>query len=238
MKARLHELCRSVHSGLHDLLNLFLPRYCPVCQHPLNTTESCVCGGCLLTLPYIEPGDFYDNPTARLFWGKIPIERVYCFMKYADDLPSRPLVHALKYYHRAEVGLLLGRMMARFLQPRGFFEGVDCIIPVPLHWWRQFGRGYNQSEKLARGVAEVTGLPVLNHKVVRLRNNPTQTQKTVQERIANTRNLFQAHGPFPVSHILLVDDILTTGSTLCACADAIHQAAPDVRISILSLAQA
>lgn len=235
MASRLRTLCHIVRQGLHDCFNLYVPRYCPVCNHPLNTTEQYLCGGCLVTLPYSRERDFYDNYAARLFMGKIPIERVHGHLLYGEEKLSHPIINKLKYHHRPDLAVAMGRMMALAVQPQGFFDGVDCIVPVPLHWIRKLKRGYNQSEKLAEGVAEVTGLPIFRHHVVRMRNNPTQTHKTKQERIANTQNLFQARKTFTAHHILLIDDVMTTGSTLTSCAHAILQSSPDIRISILTL---
>ena len=128
--------------------------------------------------------------------------------------------------------------MARALMEKGFFEGIECIVPVPLHWQRRWKRGYNQSEQLARGIAEVTGLPLLNKHIRRIRNNPTQTHKTAEERFENVKYLFHLRRPIPYSHVLLVDDVLTTGATLMSCAEAILQGQPDVRFSVLTLAKA
>lgn len=238
LQSRLRGLCRSIHSWGTDFLNLLVPRYCAVCKRSLNTTEVCICGGCLIALPYVGLEDFHDNWAERLFRGKFPVERVHSYLLYGDDLPSRPLVHELKYRHRAKLGIVMGRMMARSLQPQDFFAGIDGIVPVPLHWKRKFRRGYNQSEKLARGVAEVTGLPLLHRAVVRVRDNPTQTRRTARERIENTQSLFRVrNSSFSARHILLIDDVMTTGATLTACATAIRQAIPDVCISVLVLAK-
>ena len=222
----------------HDLFNFIRPRTCAVCGASLNATEQKLCGSCLLELPYIGCEDFYDNPSARLFWGRIPVERACSFMHYHHDAESHNLLVNLKYRHRPDLGAWLGRLMARELLPRGFFEGIDCIVAVPLHWQRHWQRGYNQSRELARGLSKATGIPLLRRAVVRARNNKSQTRMSTAERMQNTQQLFQARLSLAGRHVLLVDDVLTTGATLSACAQAILDVSPDVRISILTLARA
>lgn len=127
--------------------------------------------------------------------------------------------------------------MALKLQREGFFEGIECIIPVPLHWRRRLKRGYNQSEQLALGVSQITGLPVLTGYVRRVRNNKTQTRMSHSERIENVKDLFWVRRPIPHLHVLLIDDVITTGATMLSFAESIVASKPGVRISILSLAK-
>ena len=246
-----------------DFGDLLFPRCCAVCGRHLGRGEQQLCASCLIALPYVktpqggyEPEalaptktkcdidttktheDFYSNEMARLFWGKIPIERVFCFVQYGAEGVAHRLLMELKYDHRPDVGIGMGRMMARDLEPRGFFQGIDCIVPLPLHWIRHLSRGYNQSGQLAKGIAERTGLPVMTGYVERVRNNESQTHKTAVERLKNVEGLFRLRRPIPCRHILLVDDVLTTGATLTACAQAILEAQPDVKLSVLTLAKA
>ena len=229
----------SFSTWLHDFRDLLSPRYCAVCGCRLNTTEQKLCSACLLRLPYIPKRDFYDNPVARLFWARIPIERAHSFIVYSHEDASHQLLMQLKYNHRPDLGPWLGRLMARDLMTKGFFETMDCIVAVPLHWRRQLSRGYNQSIELACGIAEVSGLPLLRKHVVRLRNNPQQARnKSAGERMENVENLFLAKSRIPYRHILLVDDVVTTGATLTSCAQAILHSNPDVCFSVLTLAKA
>lgn len=144
----------------------------------------------------------------------------------------------LKYLHRPDLGRWMGQTMARDLLPKGFFEDVEALMYVPLHWQRQWSRGYNQSRLVAFGIAEVTGLPVLKGAVWRLRNNESQTSKSSEERQKNVRDLFQAKPGIPFRHVLLIDDVLTTGATLSSCAEAISRQNPDMCFSILTWAKA
>lgn len=228
----------SLKTWLCDFRDLISPRYCPICGNRLNSTEEEVCGKCLMMLPYIPIKDFYDNPTARLFWAKIPVERAHSYIRYHNEWDSHRLLMFLKYNHRPDIGRWMGRLMARDLHSMGFFEDMDCIAAVPLHWKRQMKRGYNQSIELARGVADITGLPLVRRQIVRLRNNSTQTRKSMEERIENVESLFHVKSRLPYHHILLIDDVLTTGATLTACAKAILQHNPEMKVSILTLAKA
>ena len=228
----------SLPTWLNDLRDLFAPRYCAVCGNRLITTEQKLCGPCLAELPYAAMGDFRDNPVARLFWAKIPIERAHSYILYRHESPSHRLLMQLKYSHRPDLGPWLGRMMARDLAPMGFFQGIDCLVPVPLHWRRRWTRGYNQSLMLARGIAQATGLPLATDYVRRMRNNPTQTRKSQSERLRNVEGLFQSRPGIPHRHLLLIDDVLTTSATLTACAQAILHENPDVVFSVLTLAKA
>ena len=228
----------SLSTWLTDFRDLFFPRYCAVCDRRLITREQKLCGKCLMLLPYIEVRDLRDNPMARLFWAKIPIEKAHSYIHYRNDSSSHNLLMQLKYGHRPDLGLWLGRMMARDLMASGFFDDVDCLMPVPLHWRRQWSRGYNQSRQLARGIAKATGLPIADGYVRRVRNNPTQTNKSSSERIQNVKDLFLSRPDIPYRHLLLIDDVLTTGATLTAFAEAIQRQNPDVVFSILTLAKA
>ncbi len=223
---------------IKDLLNLLFPRYCPVCGQRLVESEQLVCISCLVQLPYVKLRDFVDNPITRLFYGRINIERAYSHIFYRRDDASHLLITELKYNHRPDIGWKMGRMIAARLLEKGFFEGVDGIVPVPLHWRRFLKRGYNQSKQLARGLNEATHIPVYGNVVWRTTNNDSQTTMLGTEaRMENMQDVFRARS-VGLSHILLVDDVLTTGSTMMACALAILQCNPGMRFSVLTLAKA
>lgn len=222
-----------------DLWDLFFPRACLLCGRRLARGESLVCLECLSGLPRTRLHLAKDNAVERNFWGKFPVVRAASFLHYTKGGDVRRLLYELKYYGNREVGLLMGREMASELMQSCFFDGIDLIIPVPLHPRRQRSRGYNQSEWLARGVAAVTGIPMDATAMVRLRHNDTQTRKGHYERWENVQDLFACVSPGSLEgkHILLVDDVLTTGATLVACADA-FRGIPGLRVSVLTLALA
>lgn len=189
------------------------------------------------------PRTHYDtypgNPAEQMFWGKVPVERVASYFFYNKSSNFRFILYQLKYHGHKELGEAMGRMMAEELLRSGFFETIDCIIPVPLHEKKLRLRGYNQSEWIARGLAAVTCIPVDTTTVVRQKNTETQTRKTMMERWENVDGIFILLQPslFVRKHVLIVDDVLTTGATTVSCASAFSEV-EGVRISVLTLALA
>lgn len=222
-----------------DLWELFFPRCCLFCGSRLSHGERTLCFSCLAKLPRTELHLRRDNAVERNFWGKFPIERATSFLYYTKGGDVRQLLYELKYHGNKEVGEVMGRTMAAELLSSCFFEDVDLIIPVPLHRRKERQRGYNQSECLARGIAEVTGIPVCTDRIVRGRYTETQTHKGQYERWENVRNLFVCSAPelLENKHVLLVDDVLTTGATIVSCADALQNVS-GLRVSVLTLALA
>lgn len=224
---------------LTDLWQLLFPQRCLLCEKQLFHPEKVLCTACLAGLPRTGFHWKKENVVERNFWGKLPIERATSFLYYTKGGDVRQLLYELKYHGNKEVGEVMGRIMAAELLSSCFFEGIDLIIPVPLHRRKERQRGYNQSECVARGIADITGLPVYTHLVVRDRYTATQTHKGQYERWENVRNLFVCSSPelLENKNILLVDDVLTTGATIVSCADALHNI-PGLRVSVLTLALA
>jgi ComF family protein len=173
---------------------------------------------------------------AKLFWGQLPIERAAALMFYEPHSEMAQLVYRLKYNDRADIGEDLGRLMAQEMQFGRFFDGIDALIPVPLSRKRLRQRGYNQSEMLAEGVSDITGIPVVRHAVKRKHFVKSQTSLSRQERLENVDGIFYLKNAELIEnkHVLLIDDICTTGATLIACGEAMR-AASNIRISILTL---
>lgn len=224
-------------SFLTKVLDFVSPRLCVICGRRLLPSQPLLCSHCTLHLPvtnyYLSP---LDNPMARLFWGLFPIERASALFFYEPKASTRELIYDLKYRGYPMIGEEMGALIARHYQPAGFFEGVDAIIPVPLTRRRRWQRGYNQSEMLAKGIREVTGLPILTDVLKRTSFKGSQTKRNQWERRENVDGVFRLVRPDDIrgKHILLIDDIITTGATIVACADELCKVG-DVKISVLSL---
>ena len=221
----------------HRLLDLISPRCCVVCGHRLSVTEEGICARCNFHLPRT---DFHQNPyeneMAKLFWGQIPIERATAFFYYESHAETVSLIYELKYQNHPEIGITVGRMFTIEIQPSGFFDGIDGIVPVPLAKKRQRQRGYNQSQEIAQGVYEITGLPIYNKVVRRSTYKGSQTNKGRWERNENVEQVFELIDPAAIQgrHLLLIDDVVTTGATIIACAKELLKAG-HVKLSILTL---
>nr|WP_321523406.1 ComF family protein [uncultured Macellibacteroides sp.] len=221
---------------LHDLLALFFPRLCLLCGELLVDGEKCLCLSCIYKLPRTNYHLRPFNPAEQLFTGKIEIEKATAYLHYEKGGKVQQLIYAIKYKGEKEAGFQLGRQAALALHEKGFFEGIDLLLPVPLHSQRQKKRGYNQAEWIARGIASVCLLPIENKALARIRKTNTQTHKNVFDRWTNVQNIFSVKSEEPLigKHVLVIDDVLTTGATIGACASCLS-AIEGTRISILTL---
>ena len=221
----------------HRLINLLSPQACCVCGHRLGIDEEVLCAACNFHLPRtFFSSNAYDNPMARRFWGRIPVQRAAALFYYEAGSQVSNLIHDLKYHQRPDIGETMGRMTAEEFAADKFFEGIDLIIPVPLEKKRRKQRGYNQSMEIAKGVAEVVGLPIVEQAVERVSFTGSQTRKSLQERMENVEGAFRSTGKVDLCgrHVLVVDDIVTSGATICACVEAL-KAYTDLKVSVLSL---
>ena len=207
---------------------------------PLKSHEDSICARCLAKLPRTRQFGQPGNETEKIFWGQIPIIKASSLMYYFQRTDSHNVFRRLKYGHKPQVGVAFGRIMSRELQEKGFFETVDAVVPVPLAKKKMKKRGYNQAEMLALGVCEVTKLPLLKEVVTRTVPNETQTKLSRAQRMDNVKGIFKVSKPDKLQgkHLLLVDDVVTTGATLISCAKAILEVAPTATFSVLTLALA
>lgn len=225
-------------SFVNEMAALFYPHACVICADELLEKEEGVCLECLHKLP--RTGDYLerDNAVEKLMAARVPFDRVasYCIYSKGGMLP--PLIHHLKYHGRKEIGMLLGRLFGRDLLGSEFLKPVDLIVPVPLHPRKEKARGYNQAEMIAMGLSEATSLPVSTGNLIRVISNPTQTKRTKTQRWENVRGIFSVldRSRFSGRHLLLVDDVITTGSTIEACGAALQEC-EETRISIATLGQ-
>lgn len=222
----------------NDLWELFFPRYCVICGKRLSSSEECLCVGCLFSLPQTRMLLQEENELEKNFWGRFFLGRAVSCFYYSKGGDVRKLMYELKYHGNKEIGLFMGRYMAMNLHP-DFFKDMDAIIPIPLHPEKKRKRGYNQSELLAMGISQITGLPVWTDVIERVQFTETQTHKSQHERWMNVSTAFSRVNEYKVAgkHVLLVDDVLTTGATIIACADVLKEVA-NIKISVLTLAWA
>lgn len=221
------------------MLDLLNPRGCAICDRRLAPEEQGLCERCLRHLPrtdfLLHPD---DNVLSRMYWGRVPqVAQAVALIYYHSQSEAVWPIYKLKYYNRPQLGEDLGRVMGSAMQRTGFARGIDFIIPIPLAAVRERQRGYNQSEHFALGLSEALGLPVATDVVVRTTFEGSQTHKGTWDRTANVEHVFKLiHGEkIRGCHVLLVDDVVTTGATTCACAKQLALAG-DVTISVAAIA--
>ena len=222
----------------HRLLQLIAPQACAICGCRLAIDEQLLCARCNMHLPrttYAQQAD--DNEMVRRFWGHGPVERAAALFHYEAGSEVSRVIFRMKYHNHPEAGEILGTWVAREVARYDFFEGMDAIVPVPLSKRRERQRGYNQSREIAKGVSAVTGLPILDHVLVRRHFKESQTRQSMLGRRENVAGAFSLHPkapPLDNKHLLIIDDIVTTGATVTACIEALGQP-PGMRVSVLSI---
>jgi ComF family protein len=227
----------NIKSLLKDFLHLIFPNNCLVCGENLVEGEEIICLSCLYKMPRTDYHLYPESDAAKRFWGKVQIEKTGAYFYFQKESAIQKLLHELKYRNGKEVGLFLGKHIGESVSST--FSDVDIIIPVPLHKKRLRKRGYNQSALLAEGLSEALQKPIDTSSLYRAIENPTQTKKGVFERWENTQGIFciQSTANIRGKHILLIDDVMTTGSTLEACAQTLLKT-EGVKVSILTVAVA
>lgn len=223
-----------------DIERFVFPRFCGLCQRKLMLDEECLCLHCLSDLLHERLEDISGNEEEQCVWEQLPVVRIGALFRYRKGGKVGRLLHLMKYRGRQKLCVEMGKLAGTELFALGFFEGIDYLVPVPLTPARLRQRGYNQSELLACGISRVTGVPLCTDAVYRQRNNVTQTHQSMFERWGNVKDAFALMNRADElcgKHILLIDDVLTTGATLTACADA-FSSVEGIKISILTLARA
>ena len=237
-------------TSLSALLDLVLPRVCLVCGRPLLPRERHLCTECLADLPETRYATLAHNPMADRFNARIRVEEYepYAYaaalFHYRADAGYKKIPQALKYHRDFAAGRWAARLLGERLAASPLYADVDLVIPVPLHWTRRWRRGYNQAALIAREVARVLGVPCAERALSRRRRTRSQARLAGRtERAANVEGAFapgrRRSGRADLSaarHILLLDDVFTTGATLAACHDALRRSCgPQVRISVATL---
>jgi ComF family protein len=208
----------SLLEAFSDFASLFFPEYCLGCSGGLIKGEEILCTNCLVKLPRTGYIDIEENPIKEKFIGRLPIKNAWAFLRFRKEGIVQHLLHQLKYNDQPEIGIRLGKLFGKEMKDNGFSQ-FDLIVPLPLHASRKKNRGYNQSEKFAEGLSASLEIPLNADCCVRLKNTQTQTRKNRSERWENVEFAFHVKQRSVIEnkHILLVDDVMTTGATLEAC---------------------
>ncbi len=210
----------SMFNLFYDLAGLLFPRLCNACGSPLLKAERIICLKCGYDLPYTDFHLFVDNPLARQFWGRVPLHGATALLYFNKGGKTQKMIHNLKYQQQTGIGLFLGRKIGEHLLNTEHYQDIDLIIPVPLHPRKMRARGYNQSQFLAEGIAEILGIQINNKTLIRKTATQSQTKKDRYTRFQNLQHTFKVmdKNVLQGKHILLVDDVVTTGATLESCA--------------------
>ncbi len=220
-----------------DFAGLFLPRCCTGCDQALMAHEQTLCGECVEDLPRLRSQDDPGNKVELVFRGRVRLQAASAFLQFTKDGMVQHLLHRLKYKGERDVGMELGRRMAEEVMPSPRFADVDVLVAVPLHRNKEKQRGYNQAQVLVDGMHEVWPLPRRETGLLRMVHTSTQTRRGRLARWGNVESAFQPADPESLrnAHVLLVDDVVTTGATLLSCARAL-EGIPGIRISVLACA--
>ena len=211
---------------LQNFSELLYPKLCGGCGNHLYENEEVVCVYCRASLPLSGECDFENNASEKLFWGKVSITAAASFLFFQKKSSTQHLLHQLKYQQKENIGEWLGEQFAYSLQSKGRFAAVEIIIPIPLHPSRIKFRGYNQCDAIARGMASVLLIPIVNGVLIRSVATQSQTKKNRFQRFENMNSVFSLAQASAIKgkNILLLDDVLTTGATLISAAQVLQQA--------------
>jgi ComF family protein len=225
---------------LVDLLHLFFPAYCLSCRVVLSKSEQFLCTACFNSLPQTDYHRVIDNPMAQKFYGRVPIRYAMAFCKFSSGNPLQALVYQLKYGNQPKLGEFIGRYYGVMLAEMQWLHSFQLIIPVPLHKHKLSQRGYNQSDYFSKGLSAALDIPWQARCLQRIKHTTSQTKQTKLGRLQNVANAFYVADKQLIEgkHILLVDDIITTGATLEACSMALLEAgAQQVSIATIGIAE-
>jgi len=221
---------------LRELLSLFYPNLCAGCRRSLVKNERVLCTDCRISMPRTDFHTFRDNPVHQLFRGRTKVESSTALLYFHKGSGVQHMLHELKYKGNAELGEVLGQELGKTIKNSDLFKGVDTVLPIPLHPKKEKKRGYNQSMLIAKGVAETLSVQARKN-LVRNANTSTQTRKSRYERWQNVETVFSIRNPKSLhgKHILLIDDVVTTGATIEACVNELLKL-PGTKVSIATIA--
>lgn len=222
------------HSYFSSFFRLFYPKLCEGCHQPLYEDEKILCLSCEANLSYTKFTSPFHNDTTLRLAGRFPFYTATSLAYFYPEGLLQQLLHALKYKYRKDIGYYLGNLLGIWLSDQDIH--ADYVIPVPIHPRKQRKRGYNQAYLLASGVSKILNLPIHNQALIRTKDTESQTKHNRELRNISVAQAFKVKDPISLanSHILLIDDVLTTGATLEACARALYTI-PSIKISIATV---
>jgi ComF family protein len=223
----------------YDAVGLFFPKTCRACDRHLPPRHDTLCVGCRLRLPRTGFSQMDDNPVLGRFWGRVDVRYASALLYFVKEGQAQRLLHRLKYEGRRDVGHYLGRLLGEELLASPYLPPVDALVPAPLHPERERARGYNQAAVIAEGIAAALDRPLAAGALRRVAATRTQTRMARHERFGNVSDAFAVADPEALRgrHLLLVDDVITTGATVEACAHALLSL-PGTTVSVAALALA
>lgn len=224
---------------IKEFISMIFPEYCLMCEESLVTKEKYICVHCQYHLPKTFFHLEVENDLVKRFWGKVPVKYAFAYLKFTKQGKVQNALHKLKYEGYKEIGEILGNWYGSDLMQCGLANEFDTILPVPLHQSKLKKRGYNQSDTFAKGLSETMLLDWSPHILYKVAATETQTNKRRLQRWANVKNIFSVKNEESIigKRILLVDDVITTGSTLEACAKVLLDAGCS-EVSIAAIAAA
>jgi|SRR5882724_6999579 len=230
---------KTVKEAIDSFAHIFFPHLCVGCGSDLIGDEQLLCLQCINKLPSTNFELYASNPVEKIFWGRASIKSASAQYYFTKNSILQHILHQLKYKGKKEIGIYFGRMMGEALCQSNRFADINALVPLPLFASKERRRGYNQANVLAEGISSVTKLPILDNCIERITATETQTQKNRIERWQNISGKFKLKDKEMIrgKHILLIDDVITTGATLDACANELLQA-EEVQVSVAALAYA
>lgn len=232
-----NQIFNAMNSLIYDFTALFYPKYCYICGTSLVKNEECICSQCLINLPktnfYLEG----NNPLIYLFAGKVQVNAVTAYFYFKKGSTVQKLIHQLKYKGQKDIGIYFGYLLGLDLLKTQLYDSIDVVIPIPLHPNKKKKRGYNQSEIITEGIVKAIQKPLDITSLIRFIETDTQTKKTQYNRWENTSDVFKVINSQAIKgkHVLLVDDVITTGSTLEAAIQTILNV-ENTKVSVACLA--
>lgn len=220
-----------------NLLNVMFPMFCNGCSKLLLKNENVICTKCTHNLPFTNHHNIKDTEIHNVFYGLVPFEFAASFLYFTKKGIVQSLIHNLKYKNRQEVGTYLGNLYTKELVNLEVIKNIDLIIPVPLHKKRFHERGYNQVNTFCKAIEKDLSIPVLENVLVKTKNLKSVTHKSKKNRLEHNKNVFSIENQHKIEgkHILIIDDVFTTGATIEACAREILKI-KNTKISILTMA--